>query len=136
MNIQSVNAHQHNEPQTKNPRRDDTKSPMDWVGLFICCALALIFEGARGAKLVGSESIITLFQQIGYGEWFWYFTGFVEIISALILLFAVTRKLAASLHTCTVIGAIFTHVFLVGGSTLPEFILCLLAIFVLWWSKQ
>ena len=61
----------------------------------------------------------------GSGQWFRYATGLIEVGSALALLtprFAVFGALA---HVATMIGALATHLFIIGGSPVVPAILLL-----------
>jgi uncharacterized membrane protein YphA (DoxX/SURF4 family) len=81
--------------------------------------LAMIFLTVGMAKLSGVESTIQLFKDIGVGQWLRYFTGVIEVTSAILLLFGPYATLGAGLLVCTMLGATLTHLWLIGGSVLP-----------------
>jgi hypothetical protein len=53
---------------------------------------------------------VAIFQQIGLGEWFRYFTGVVEIGGALLYVLPVTCLIGASLLGCAMTGAMVVHI--------------------------
>ncbi|MEM6811430.1 MAG: DoxX family protein [Pseudomonadota bacterium] len=89
--------------------------------------LALAFLGAGGSKLAGVEDMVALYDQIGFGQWFRYLTGVLEVSGALALLVPKISLYAAGLLVCIMIGAIGTHLFLIGGTFIPALVLGLLS---------
>ncbi|MEM8834085.1 MAG: DoxX family protein [Pseudomonadota bacterium] len=92
--------------------------------------LALVFFAAGGAKLGGVPDMVVLYDQIGFGQWFRYLTGILEVGGAIALLIPKTSLYAAALLVCIMIGAIGTHLFLIGGSFMPALVLGLLSTMV------
>lgn len=92
--------------------------------------LALLFLYSGASKFSPHELYWTeLFAKIGFGQWFCYFTGGLEVICAVLLLIPKTSAVAAALLACTMIGAVLTHFFILrdGYATLlPGFPLLLL----------
>jgi hypothetical protein len=87
---------------------------------------------AGGSKLLGAAPMVTMFDAIGIGQWFRYVTGLIEVSSAIALLvpsFAVFGALALA---ATMIGAIATHLFVIGGSPAVPAILLLGSAAVIW----
>jgi putative oxidoreductase len=94
-----------------------------------------MFFMAGGSKLSGSEQMVQLFQAIGLGLWGRYFTGFLEVGGAVLLLIPGLSGLGAALLTGVMAGAVATHVFLIGGNpTLPIVLLVLNACVA--WSRR
>jgi len=60
---------------------------------------------------------------IGLGQWFRYFTGTIEVTSAVLLLIPSLAAYGAAALFVTMIGAIVTHLFVVGGSPLIPIVL-------------
>lgn len=85
--------------------------------------LALAFVAAGGAKLYGVPMLVDEFQHIGLGQWFRYFTGGLEITGAILLLVPQKAVLGALLLICIMIGAVITHLFVIGGSPVPAIVL-------------
>lgn len=94
--------------------------------------LVLAFGAAGLAKLAGVPMMVQVFDAIGFGQWFRYLTGAIEVAGALLLLVTATGFFAALLLTATMVGGTATHLFLIGGNPLPALLLGLLSAFVAW----
>jgi putative oxidoreductase len=95
-------------------------------------ALAGMFLLAGGSKLLGASAMVGLFDAIGIGQWFRYLTGGIEVISAVALLVPSLAAFGAAALVVTMIGAIATHLFIVGGSPAMPVILLLGSAVVTW----
>ena len=84
---------------------------------------AAMFLMAGGSKLAGAPEMVGLFDVIGVGQWFRYLTGVIEVGSAVMLLVP------------TMIGAVLTHLFIVGGSPAIALVL-LLAVATIAWARR
>ena len=100
-----------------------------WV---VQIALAGMFLLAGGSKLLGAPAMVGLFDAIGIGQWFRYLTGGIEVISAVALLVPSLAAFGAAALVATMIGAIATHLFIVGGSPAMPVILLLGSAVVTW----
>ena len=97
--------------------------------------LAALFLFAGGSKLAGAPAMVALFDAIGVGQWFRYVTGLIEVVSAVALLVPPFAPFGLLLLAPTMIGAIATHLFIVGGSpALPG--LLLLGLLVVVWARR
>jgi putative oxidoreductase len=85
--------------------------------------LALAFVAAGGAKLYGVPMLVEEFQHIGLGQWFRYVTGGLEIVGAILLLLPQKAVFGALLLICIMVGAVITHLFVIGGSAVPAIVL-------------
>jgi hypothetical protein len=94
--------------------------------------LALAFGAAGAAKLAGVPQMIQVFDAIGAGQWFRYLTGAVEIMGAVLILIPAAGFFGALLLAATMVGAVATHLVLIGGSAVPAAVLGLLSAFVAW----
>ena len=94
--------------------------------------LALAFGVAGVSKLAGVPQMVQVFDAIGFGQWFRYLTGAVEVVGAALLLMSATGFLGGLLLTATMVGAVATHLVLIGGSPAPATVLGLLSAFVAW----
>lgn len=92
--------------------------------------LALAFGAAGASKLAGVEQMVVLFEHIGFGQWFRIFTGTTEIVAVILLLLPATSFLGALLMAMTMVCAIATHLFLVGGNPVPAIMLAALSSFI------
>lgn len=94
--------------------------------------LAVAFGAAGASKLAGVPQMVQVFDAIGFGQWFRYLTGLVEIGGALLLLVPATGFLGGLLLAATMVCAVATHLVLIGGNPAPAVVLALLSGFVAW----
>jgi uncharacterized membrane protein YphA (DoxX/SURF4 family) len=94
--------------------------------------LALAFAAAGIAKLYGVPMLVEEFGHIGLGQWFRYLTGTLEILGAVVILVPSRAAFGALLLVCIMIGAIFTHLFVIGGSPVPALVLLVLSAIVVY----
>ena len=95
-------------------------------------ALAAMFVFAGGLKLTGAPELVALFDTIGIGQWFRYVTGSIEVVSAVALLVPSWAAFGALLLIPTMVGAVFTHLFIVGGSAVPATVLLTGSLAIAW----
>ena len=74
-----------------------------------------------------------LFDKIGLGQWFRYLTGGLEVTGAILLLIPTTEVLGGVLLVMTMVGAIATHLFVLGGSPVPAIVLFVMVGTVTWY---
>jgi uncharacterized membrane protein YphA (DoxX/SURF4 family) len=96
---------------------------------------AALFLFAGVSKLTGAAAMVQTFEAVGLGQWFRYLTGGIEVVSAVLLLVPSLAFFGALALIPTMIGAIITHVFVVGGSPVPAAVL-LLATLGIAWSRR
>lgn len=115
---------------TANPLSNSSKgiTITSWV---VRLLLAAAFVAAGGAKLAGAPMMVQTFDGIGIGQWFRYLTGTIEVASAVMLLLPSTRLLAAAALACTMVGAIITHLAVIGGTPVPAGVLLVLSLVVI-----
>ncbi|WP_354336536.1 DoxX family protein [Variovorax paradoxus] len=94
--------------------------------------LALAFGAAGASKLAGVPQMIQVFDAIGFGQWFRYVTGLVEVGGALLLLVPATGFFGGLLLAATMVCGVATHLVLIGGNPVPAMVLALLSGFVAW----
>jgi len=119
-------------------------SLLDKVGRFavwiLRILLAAMFLMAGAKKLLGAPAMAALFDQIGLGSWFQYFTGGVEVAAAVLLLVPPTGFLGGLLIVATMAGAAIVNL-TVGGIDRPmsklvlSLILLVLGALVAWTSR-
>jgi putative oxidoreductase len=103
------------------------------IGLWVAqITLASLFLNAGGSKLAGTPDMVALFEAIGVGQWFRYVTGLVEVGSAIALFVPSLALFGAVALVATMLGAIATHVFVIGGSPAVPAVLLLAALVVVW----
>ena len=89
--------------------------------------VALAFIGAGGAKLAGAAVMVDLFDKVGLGQWFRYFTGLLEVAGSIGLLSSRYAFYAAVLLATVTVGAIIAHVTVLGSSPAAPVMLLVLS---------
>jgi len=79
-------------------------------------ALALIFVVIGFVKIPGSihPMWVRLFDRIGFGQWFRYFTALVEIVGGMLMLVPSATLVSVLLLGSAMVGALLVHVFVIG----------------------
>lgn len=109
---------------------------MKYVSLGLRILLTLAFLGAGGAKLAGVDMMVATFDQIGFGHGFRYLTGIIELVGAALLWVPRRQVIGAALLGGTMVGAVLTHLFILGPSALPAIVLGLLCTAVLYLHRD
>lgn len=110
-------------------RPSKTKNAALWA-LQILTAAAFLTAGF--GALSGQPMMVETFDKIGIGQWFRYVTGAIEVASAILLLIPRLTAVGAALLICTMIGAVLSHLFLIGGAPVAALILLCFAAIILW----
>jgi putative oxidoreductase len=106
------------------------------VGLWILqIAAAGMFLMVGFFKLTGDPQMVGLFDAIGLGQWFRYLTGSLEVLGAILLLIPRLSGLGA-LFMGVMLGAVPTHLFVVGGSPLLAITLLIVTGVVAWGRRK
>ncbi|HBO1345082.1 DoxX family protein [Pseudomonas aeruginosa] len=106
---------------------------ISWI-LRILAAAAFIAAGS--AKLAGVPMLVAIFDQIGIGQWFRIVTGLIEVIGGIALLVPATAGLGGLLLSATMAVAVLTHLFLIGGSAVPAFVLLAITATIVWLHRD
>ena len=80
---------------------------VDWV---VRLGIAILFGLMGWDKFDRQTTWIHIFQQIGFGDWFRYFTGVVEVLGAALVVIPYTVTLGLGLLVVTMIGAALAHI--------------------------
>lgn len=104
-----------------------------WV-LQIAAAAMFIF--AAIPKLLGIPQVVAMFNVIGFGQWFRYLTGGMEIAGALLLLIPRLSGVGALLLMCVMVGAVCTHLFIIGGSPVGAIVLLIVTALIAWGRRD
>ena len=75
--------------------------------------LALVFVAAGLDKFLGAMWV-RVFNDIGFGQWFRYVTGIVEVLGGCLLLVPRATVVAVPVLVCTMAGALLVHLTVVG----------------------
>lgn len=105
---------------------------MTYFSIGLRTLLTLAFIGAGGAKLVGVEMMVATFDQVGLGQWLRYLTGLIEVAGAVLLWMPHKQVIGAALLGGTMVGAVLTHLLILGPSAAPAIVLGLLCSAVLY----
>jgi putative oxidoreductase len=97
---------------------------------------AAMFLMAGTLKLAGAPPMVQLFSAIGVGQWFRYVTGTIEVVSAVSLLVPPLAVFAALALAATMIGAVFTHLFIVGGNPAIPLVLLIVTVTIAWMRRS
>ena len=111
------------------------RAPSKWQhwGLWgLQILLALAFLAAGGQKLAGTEAMVAMFDRIGAGQWFRVFTGVMEVGAAILVVIPRTAFAGAVLIAAIMVGAVLTHLAVIGGSAIPALVLLSVAAVVAW----
>ncbi|WP_046471751.1 DoxX family protein [Allosalinactinospora lopnorensis] len=119
---------------------DTQKSPMAkrgraltivlWVAQILLAAYFIV--EAATPKLLGDPGQVEMFDTIGFGQWFRYFTGICELAGALGLLIPRLAGLAALGLLGVMAGAVLTNLFLIPGSPVPSLLLGIACGLIAW----
>lgn len=104
-----------------------------WV---VQIATAGMFLFAGSLKLAGAPPMVAVFDAIGIGQWFRYLTGSIEVVSAVLLLIPSLAFVGALLLVPTMVGAVLTHLIIVGGSPAPAIVLLAASAGIAWARRR
>ena len=116
-------------PVSRDATRSRSANILLWAGQIVAAAMFLM---AGGSKLAGAAPMVAMFAQIGIGQWFRYLTGTIEVISAVLLLIPSLAFFGAAALASTMVGAIFTHLFIIGGNPAVPIVLLAITTAVAW----
>lgn len=94
--------------------------------------LAALFLFAGGAKLAGLPAMVEVFEHVGLGQWFRYFTGLLEVGGAALLLWPATTALGALLLTIVSIGAALAQLFVLREDVMHAIVLAVPLAAIAW----
>jgi putative oxidoreductase len=83
-------------------------------------------------KLIGVPMMVAVFDHVGFGQWFRYVTGAIEVGGAIMLLTPRFIGAGALVLSGTMVGAIVSHITVVPGSPLPAMVLLTLCAVIAW----
>lgn len=109
---------------------------MKYASPILRLLLSIAFLAAGSQKLIGAEMMVQVFDQIGMGQWFRLLTGVVEVGGVLLLWLPGRQVLGALLLGATMVGAVLSHLLILGPSALPAVVLGLICVGVIYLHKD
>jgi putative oxidoreductase len=107
------------------------------VGLWVLQVLTALFFLVVGVgKLTGSPEIAATFDQLGFGDWFRYLIGVLEIAGAVALCVPRLVGLAAVAFVALMIGAVVTQQVVTGGGIVMPVALLVPSAIIAWGRRR
>ncbi len=94
--------------------------------------LAALFLFAGGAKLAGLPAMVEVFERVGFGQWFRYLTGLLELSGAALLLWPATTAYGALLLTIVSIGAFLAQLLVLHEDVIHCIVLAVILAAIAW----
>jgi uncharacterized membrane protein YphA (DoxX/SURF4 family) len=104
-----------------------------WVLKLVLAALFLFFGGA---KLAGLPAMIEVFEHVGLGQWFRYFTGLLEVGGAALLLWPATTALGALILMVVSIGAALAQLLVLHEDVIHAIVLAVPLAAIVWFHRD
>jgi putative oxidoreductase len=98
--------------------------------------LASLFLFAGGAKLAGLPATVETFDRVGFGQWFRYLVGFIEMGGAALLLWPPTVFYGALLLATVSIGALWAQLFVLHEDVIHAVVLAALFAAISWTHRK
>jgi len=107
------------------------------VGFWVLkIVLALLFLAAASAKIAGAPMMVAEFGKVGLGQWFRYFTAFMEIAGAVFLLWPGRTAIGAALLSCVCAGAFFAQLLAIHMDVVHTIVLGAVLLAIVWFNRQ
>lgn len=93
--------------------------------------VAIAFLSIGWSKFEAHSTWIRTFNEIGFGDWFRYFTGAVQMLGAALVLIPRTFRIGIGILASTMIGAALIWIFLLhkpGNAPIPLIVLAALVV--------
>lgn len=97
---------------------------------------AVTILGAGWSTLTGAAQAMAVFDALGAGDWFRYLTGALQVAGALGLLIPRLAGLSALALAGLWLGAIATHLFLIGGNPAAAVVFFILSAAIAWGRRD
>lgn len=117
-------------------RRHERRAAGNIVLWVVQIAAAAMFFLAAVPKLAGDPKMVGLFAAISLGQWFRYLTGSLEVLGAALLLVPALSGFGGLMLAVVMIGAVFTHLFVIGGNPAPAIVLLIASAAIAWGRRE
>jgi putative oxidoreductase len=116
------------------PSVERRNSLADWI---FRGGVGVAFIAIGWGKFDSGTEWVTLFRQIGLGQWFRFFTGVVEMLGGVLALWPRTAGVGLLLLAITMFAAALVHIFLLGHAlhALAPGALCFILL-ALWFDRR
>jgi uncharacterized membrane protein YphA (DoxX/SURF4 family) len=94
--------------------------------------VGLAFIAAAAAKFASAPQMVEVFDHIGAGQWFRYVVAVIELMGGILLLTPGRAIYGAIILFVTMLGALLTHAFIIGGQWQPAAGLFILSLVLIW----
>ena len=99
-------------------------------------AVGVLFIFIGYGKFASRGVWVTIFEQIGLGQWFRIFTGIVQVTGGVLIMPRRTRTAGAALLACTMVGAAIVDVAIMGSPVVIVPLLLLFVILAVWVTSR
>lgn len=98
--------------------------------------LAALFLFTGGAKLAGLPAMVDVFERVGFGQWFRYFTALLELCGAGLLLWPSTTALGALLLTIVSVGAFLAQLLVLHEDIIHTIVMAVILGAIVWMHRN
>ena len=107
------------------------------IGLWLLKILfAAFFLFAGGAKLAELPAVVDVFERVGFGQWFRYFTALLELGGAVLLLWPSTTAFGALLLTIVSVGAFLAQLLILHEDIIHTIVMTLVLGAIAWTHRD
>ena len=98
--------------------------------------LAALFLFTGGAKLAGLPAVVDVFERVGFGQWFRYFTALLELGGAALLLWPSTTAFGALLLTLVSVGAFLAQLLVLHEDIIHTIVMAVILGAIVWMHRD
>lgn len=98
--------------------------------------LAALFLLSGGAKLAGLPATVEVFERVGFGQWFRYFTALLELGGAAVLLWPSTTVFGALVLGIVSVGAFLAQLFALHEDIIHTIVMMLVLGAIVWTHRD
>ena len=98
--------------------------------------LAVLFIFTGGAKLAGVSAMVDVFERVGFGQWFRYFTALLELGGATLLLWPSTTAFGALVLAIISVGAFLAQLLVLHEDIVHTIVMALILGAIVWTHRD